>query len=174
MTEAELVGPDEPVIEDELVGPDGQVIKDGLAGQDRYVIEDEEQDGTSEDDGLVANPGLVEAPDDRTVVQRTGAARSVPGTTTGRNLPHSQNPHGKSQGGKKRRASNTGGSTGSGGSGGSVKTNQDSTNAKEGLMNRRQRSGRQDDVLRRHRQHSVSTVKIQAGTRTTSKRGQGR
>ena len=134
----------------------------------------EEQDGTSEDDGnsyLLANPGLVEAPDDGRVVQRTGAARSASGTTTGRNLLHSQNPHGESQGGKKRRASDMGGSTGSGGR---VKTDHDSINAKEGRKKRRRRSGRQDDELRRHRQHSVSTVKIQAKTRTKSKRGRGR
>ena len=32
----------------------------------------------------------------------TGAARSAPGTTTGHNLLHSQNPHGESKGSKKR------------------------------------------------------------------------
>ena len=89
-------GPDQNMNEDELAGPDQNMIEDELARPDGNVIKDkpEEQDDRSKDDSnsyLLANPGLVEAPDDGTEVQRTSAARSVPCTTSGHNLPHSQN-----------------------------------------------------------------------------------
>ena len=74
---------------------------------------------------------------DGTVVQPTGAACYAPGTTPGHNLPHSQNPIGESQGGRKRVASDTGGSTSSSRSGGSVKANQESTSVKVVLTKRR-------------------------------------
>ena len=132
MIEDELAGPDGNMNEDEPAGPDGNVteagqgdlvqdvgagpdqnmIEDELAGPNGNEIEDEPEEQDDVNSYPLANPGLVEAPDDGTVVQHTGAARSVPGTTTGRDLPHSQNPHGKCQGSKKRMASDTGGSTG--------------------------------------------------------------
>ena len=100
----------------------------------------------------------MEAHDDSTVVHPTGAARSAPGTLPGPKLPHSQSLTGEGQGGRKRAASDTGSSTSSSRSGNSVKANHQSTSAKVVLAKRRQQSGRQGNVLERHRHHSVSGV----------------
>ena len=107
---------------------------------------------------LQAHPRLVEAHDDSTVVHPTGASRSAPGTLPGPKLPHSQSLTGEGQGGRKRAASDTGSSTSSSRSGNSVKANHKSTSAKVVLAKRRQQSGRQGNVLERHRHHSVSGV----------------
>ena len=62
------------------------------------------------------------------------------------------------KGGRKRAASDTGSSTSSSRSGNSVKANHQSTSAKVVLAKWRQQSGRQGNVLERHRHHSVSGV----------------
>ena len=107
---------------------------------------------------LPADPRLVEAHDDGTLVQPTGAARSTPGTLPGTKLPHSQNLTGEGQGGRKRAASDTGSSTSSSKSNNSIKANHNSTSAKVVMAKRRRQSGRQDNMLERHRHHSVSGV----------------
>ena len=100
----------------------------------------------------------MEAHDDGTIVQPTGAARSAPGTLPGTKLQHSQNLTGEGQGGRKRAASDTGSSTSSSKSDNSIKANHKSTSAKVVMAKRRRQSGRQDNVLERHRHHSVSGV----------------
>ena len=99
-----------------------------------------EDKGTGCQDGstyVLANPRLLETPNDGTVVHPTGAAHSAPGTPPGPNLPHSQNPIGESQCGMKRVASDAGGSTSSSRSGGSIKSNHESIRAKDVLTKRR-------------------------------------
>ena len=103
----------------------------------------QEQDQGSEDTDtgnvyLLADPRLVEAPDNGTIVHPAGAEHSAPGTLQGPNPPHSQSMTGEGQGGRKRAASDTGSSSRSGNS---VKANHESTSAKVVLAKWRQQSG---------------------------------
>jgi hypothetical protein len=96
---------------------------------------DTEGEGTGRWSGnsyLLADPRLVEAHEDGTVVHPTGAARSAPGTPPGPKHPYSQSLTGEGQGGRKRVASETGGNTSSSRSDNSVKANLERTSTKVG------------------------------------------
>ena len=132
--------------EDKGAGLDG-VVKGVDAGrQEQGQVSDgtnTEGEGAGHRGGnsyLQADPRLVEAHDDSTVVHPTGAARSAPGTLQGPKLLHSQSLTGKGQGGRKRAASDTGSSTSSSRSGNRIKANHESTSAKVVLAKRRQQS----------------------------------
>ena len=83
---------------------------------------------------------------------------------------------GEGQGNKKRAASDSSSSNSSSRSGNNVKANHESTSAKVVLAKRRQQSGRQGNVLERHRHHSVSGMPggaQRAGARERAARYQG-
>ena len=155
---------------DEMVQGEGAELGDMVQGAGAGLDETVQGVGaglyeTSEDTARqggssypLANPRLVEAHDDGTLVQPTGAACSAPGTLPGTKHPHSQNLTDEGQGARKRATSDTGSSTSSSKSDNSIKANHKSTSAKIVMAKRRRQSGRQDNVLERHRHHSVSEV----------------
>ena len=109
-----------------------------------------------ENDYLLADPRLAEAPDNGTVEPHTGADRSAPQALLDPNRPHSQNLSGEGEGGRKRAASDTGSST---------RSSRSGTSFKATLQKRRRQSGRQNTVLERHRHWSVSGVAGQGAQR---------
>ena len=75
-----------------------------------------------------------------------------------------QNLTSKDRGVRKRVASDTSSSTSSNKSDNSIKANHKNTDAKVVTSKRRRQSGRQDNVLERHRHHSVHEVYYGQGT----------
>ena len=121
--------------------PHSQHLSNQGGGTSEVTNSDSEDEGgvqQGENDYLLADPRLAEAPDDGTVELLTGTACSAHKALLDSDWPHSHYRSGECEGGRKRAASDTGSSTSSSRSGTSVKAT---------LQKRRRQNGWQVDTL---------------------------